>query len=89
MSKAEDGNEVVGKRERFGFVKSAMVEQEHVAACRESLCQLVDKNLKGVCIQVGQLQKEAFSCGGFNRTIELKAFKAISGAESWVERPGQ
>lgn len=70
-------------------MKSASVEQENVAACRESLCQLVDKNLKGVRIQAGQLQKEAFSGGGFNRPIEVKAFKAISGAESWVERPGQ
>jgi hypothetical protein len=48
----------------FGFMKSAIVEQENVAAGRESLCQLVGKNLKGVRIQAGQLQKEAFSGGG-------------------------
>ena len=69
-------------------MKSAIVEQENVAAGRESLCQLIDKKLKGVCIQVGQLQKEAFSCGGFNRPIEVKAFKAISGADRGLNAPG-
>lgn len=69
-------------------MKSAIVEQENGAACRESLCQLIDKNLKGVCIQGGQLQKEAFSCGGFNRTLEVKAFKAISGADRGLNAPG-
>jgi hypothetical protein len=69
-------------------MKSAIVEQENVAAGRESLCQLVDKNLKGIRIQAGQLQKEAFSDGGFNRPIEVKAFKTISGAERGLNAPG-
>src|ERR671936_1472847 len=76
-----EGDKIIGQHERFGFVKSAIVEQEKVAAGRESLCQLIDKDLKGVRIQAGQLQKEAFSRSGFQPPLEGKNFKTINGAD--------
>ncbi len=51
IRREEEGDDVIGPPQCVGFVKSAIVKQENIEACRECLCQPIDKNLKGVRIE--------------------------------------
>ena len=87
IGREEDRHDVIGQFKRFGFVERAVIEQEDVKGMGEGFGELIDENLKGSGIEVGQLQKKALSGGRCHRPIEVKAFKAITGADRGMNAP--
>ena len=58
IGREEDRHDVIGQFKRFGFVERAVVEQEDIEGVGEGFGELIDENLKGSGIEVGQLQKQ-------------------------------
>jgi ketosteroid isomerase-like protein len=46
----------------LGGVRAAVIQEQDVQAVGERLAEGVKKELEGVCVQIRELQKEAFAC---------------------------
>ena len=61
----------------LGGVRAAVIQEQDVQAVGECLAEGVKKELKGICVQIRELQKETFASCGSHSPIDVEPLEDV------------
>jgi hypothetical protein len=68
-------NQILWHNQIIASVKSSVIDLKNVESARIGFGEIIEEALIALGIDMGELQKEGFSCCRFNCTIEPEGFE--------------